>query len=227
VGKGDTMNTFKLIVATVFLMLSIVLVATPLNDELDVYIRVYKIPRIQYWSMELPGDNGEITSVRVDGDLTEVFPDGVVLLQTDLSPMASNSAITQVIQDRIFFGGNNFKATRVRIEDLKKVQLRFDNSHSFEEVQFDKKITDHSRERYRLRTRAKFGAEDEISMEIRFDAGRSSYGGHIGGGSIGTFFNQSVIFPEHKILLIGFPSHDKGPRGTVFWLAISAIKNEL
>ena len=219
------MNIFTRVVAAVFLMLSFTPVAAPLDGELDVYIRVYKIPRIQYWSMELPGDNGEKTLVRVDGDLTEVFPDGVVLLQTDLSPMASNSAITQVIKEKVHFGGNNFKATRVRIEDLKKVHLRFDKSHSSEEVQFDKKITDHSRERYRLRTRAKFLAEDEIIMEIMFDAGRSSYGGHIGGGIIGTFFNQSVILPEHKILLIGFPSYDKGPRGTVFWLAISAIKD--
>ncbi len=219
------MNIFKRVVAIVLFVLLFVPYAAPLDGELDVYIRVYKIPRIQYWSMELPGDNGETTSIRVDGDLTMVFPDGVVLLQTDLSPVASNSAITQVIKDRIFFGGNNFKATRVRIEDLKEVQLRLDNSHSFEEVQFDKKITDHSRERYRLRTRAKFVAEDEIIMEIRFDAGRSSYGGHISSGIIGTVFNQSVIVPEHKILLVGFPSHDKGPRGTVFWLAISAIKN--
>jgi hypothetical protein len=41
-----------------------------------------------------------------------------------------------------------------------------------------------------------------------------------------TVFNQTIALPEHKILLIGFPSHDKGPRGTVFWLAISVIKNE-
>jgi len=41
-----------------------------------------------------------------------------------------------------------------------------------------------------------------------------------------TVFDQTIALSEHKILLIGFPSHDKGPRGTVFWLAISVIKNE-
>lgn len=223
--KEEIMNIFKIAAGIALLMSLSVPYAASLDGELDVYIRVYKIPRIQDWAMELPGDNGETTSVRVDGDLTEVFPDGIVYLQTDLSPIASNSAITQVIKERIFFGGNNFKATRVRIEDLKKVQLRFDKSHSSEEVQFDKKITSHSRERYRLRTRAKLVAEDAIIMEIRFDAGRSSYGGHIASGIIGTVFNQSIIVPEHKILLVGFPSHDKVPRGTVFWLAISAIKD--
>lgn len=220
------MIIFTRVVATVFLVLSLTLVAAPCNEDLSVNIKVYKIPRVQYWSMELPGDNGDSTLIRVDGDLTMVFPDGVVLLQTDLSPVASNSAITQAIKERIFFGGNNFKATRVRIENLKEVQLRLDNSHSFEEVQFDKKITENSRERYRLRTIAKFVAEDEIIMEIRFDSGRSSYGGHISSGIIRTVFDQSVILSENRILLIGFPSHDKGPRGTVFWLAISVVKME-
>jgi hypothetical protein len=165
--------------------------------------------------------------VRVDGDLTAVFPDGIVFLQTDLSPMASNSAITQVIKERIFFGGNNFKATRIRVEDLKKVQLRFDESHSSEEVRFEKEISSHSKEDYRILADIKSVEEDGIIMKVRFDSGRSSFGGGIGGGIIRTVFNQSVILPEHKILLIGFPSHDKGPRGTVFWLAISVIRNEL
>jgi len=221
------MNIFKRVVGTVFLMWSLTLVAAASDCELDVYIRVYKIPRIQYWAMELPGDNGETTLVRVDGDLTAVFPDGVVFLQTDLSPMASNSAITKVIKERIFFGGNNFKATRIRVEDLKKVQLRFDESHSSEEVRFEKEISSHSKEDYRILANVKSVEEDGIIMKVRFDSGRSSFGGGIGGGIIRTVFNQSIILPEHKILLIGFPSHDKGPRGTVFWLAISVIRNEI
>ncbi len=219
------MNILKRAAVIVLLMSLFVPFAAPLDGELDVYIRVYKIPRIQYWSTELPEDNGETTLVRVDGDLTEVFPDGIVYLQTDLSPMASNSAITQVIKERIFFGGNNFKATRVRIENLKKIQWRFDESHSSEEVRFKKEISSHSQEDYRLLADIKSVEADGINMKIRFDSGRSSYGSHISSGIIGTVFDQSVILPEHKILLIGFPSHDKGPRGTVFWLAISAIKN--
>jgi hypothetical protein len=221
------MNIFKRVVRIVLLMSLFVPFAAPLDGELDVYIRVYKIPRIQYWAMELLGKNGEVTNVRVDGDLTAVFPDGVVFLQTDLSPMASNSAITQVIKERIFFGGNNFKATRIRVEDLKKVQLRFDESHSSEEVRFEKEISSHSKEDYRILADVKSVEEDGIIMKVRFDSGRSSFGGGIGGGIIRTVLNQSIILPEHKILLIGFPSHDKGPRGTVFWLACSVIKNEL
>jgi hypothetical protein len=221
------MNIFKTFVGTVLLMLSIAPVAASFEHDLDVYIRVYKIPRIQYWAMELPGDNGEITAVRVDGDLTAVFPDGIVFLQTDLSPMASNSAITQVIKDRIYFGGNNFKATRIRIEDLKKVQLRFDKSHSSEEIRFDKEISSHSRENYRLRISVKSVEEDETIMNISFDSGWSSFGGRLGTSIIGTIFEQTIALSEHKILLIGFPSHDKGARGAVFWLAISAMKDEL
>lgn len=219
------METFKIVVGTVLLMSLFVPYVAPSDGELDVYIRVYKIPRIQYWAMELSGDNGEITNVRVDGDLTAVFPDGIVLLQTDLSPMASNSAITQVIKERIFFGGNNFKATRIRVEDLKKVHLRFDKSRSSEEVRFDKKVSSHSKEDYRFRTNVKSVEEDEIIMHISFDSGWSSYGGRLSSGIIGTIFDRTIVLPEYKILLIGFPSHDKGPRGTVFWLAISAIIN--
>lgn len=221
------MNILKTFVGIIVLMLSITPVAAPSEYDLDVYIRVYKIPRIQYWAMELPGDNGEITAVRVDGDLTAVFPDGIVFLQTDLSPMASNSAITQVIKERIYFGGNNFKATRIRVEDLKKVQLRFDKSHSSEEVRFEKEISSHSKENYRLRTSVKSVEEDEIIMNISFDSGWSSFGGRLGTSIIGTILEQTIALSENKILLIGFPSHDKGARGTVFWLAVSVIRNEL
>lgn len=219
------MNIIKRVAGIVLLMSLFVPFAAPLDGTLDVYIRVYKIPRIQDWAMELPGDNGETTSVRVDGDLTAVFPDGIVYLQTDLSPKASTSAIAKVIKERIFFGGNNFKATRVRIEDLKKVQWRFDELHPSEEVRFDKEISSRHRENYRICASVKSMEEDEIIMNISFDSGRSSSGGRLGVTIGGTIFNQSIILPEHKILLIGFPSHDKGPRGTVFWLAISAIKN--
>ena len=219
------MNIFKRTAGIVILMSLFAPFVSPLDSALDVYIRVYKIPRIQDWAMELPGDNGETTLVRLDGDLTGIFPDGIVFLQTDLSPMASNSAITQVIKERIFFGGNNFKATRVRIEDLKKVQWRFDDSHSSEEVRFEKEISSHSKEDYRILADIKSVEEDGIIMKVRFDSGRSSYGGRIASGIIGTVFHQSIIVPEHKILLVGFPSHDHGPRGTIFWLAVSAIKN--
>ena len=99
------MNNLKKALGIVFLVLSFALLAAPFESEWDVYIRVYKIPRIQYWSMELPGDDGETTLVRVDGDLTEVFPDGIVYLQTDLSPLASNSTIAKTIKERIFLGG--------------------------------------------------------------------------------------------------------------------------
>jgi len=221
------MNIFKTFAGIALLVLSSALVAAPFDHDLDVYLRVYKIPRVQYWAMELPVDNGETTLVRVDGDLTAVFPDGIVLLQTDLSPMASNSAITQVIKERIYFGGNNFKATRIKVEDLKKVQLRFDKSHSSEEVRFEKEISSHSKEDYRILADIRSVEEDEIIMNVSFDSGWSSFGGGFGGGFIGTIFEQTIALPEHKILLIGFPSHDKGPRGTVFWLAISVMKNEL
>jgi hypothetical protein len=220
------MNIFKTFIGIVLLMLSITSVAAPLEHELDVYIRVYKIPRVQNWESKISDGNGDITRVRVEGDLTAVFPDGIVLLQTDLSPLASDSAVAQAIRDRVYFGRDNIKATRISVEDLKEVHLRFDKSHSSEEVRFEKEISSHSEEDYRLRTRVKSVEEDEIIMNISFESGWSSFGVRLGAGFIGTIFDQTIALPEHKILLIGFPSHDKGPRGTVFWLAISAMKNE-
>jgi len=221
------MNIFKRFVGIVILMSSIAPVAAPLEHDLDVYIRVYKIPRVQNWELKIPGGNGDITRVRVEGDLTAVFPNGIVFLQTDLSPMASDSAVAQAIRDRVYFGRDNIKATRISVEDLKKVHLRFNSSHSSEEIRFDKEISSHSKEKYGLRTSVKSVEEDEIIMNISFDSGWSSFGVRLGTGFIGTIFEQTIALSENKILLIGFPSHDKGPRGTVFWLAVSVIKNEL
>jgi hypothetical protein len=221
------MNIFKTFIGIVLLMLSITSVAAPLEHELDVYIRVYKIPRVQNWESKISDGNGDITRVRVEGDLTAVFPDGIVLLQTDLSPLASDSAVAQAIRDRVYFGRDNIKATRISVEDLKEVHLRFDKSHSSEDVRFDKEISSHSKENYRLRTSVKSVEEDEIIMNVSFDSGWSSFGGRLGTSIIGTIFEQTIALSENKILLIGFPSHDKGPRGTVFWLAVSVMKNEL
>lgn len=218
------MNIIKRVVGIALLMSSFVPVAAPFEHNLDVYICVYKIPRVQNWEAKISDGNGDITKVRVEGDLTAVFPDGIVILQTELAHMASDSAVIQAIRDRVYFGRDNIKATRVSVEDLKKVHLRFDRSHSSEDVRFDKEISSHSRENYRLRTSVKSVEEDEIIMNISFDSGRSSFGGRLGGGIIGTIFNQTIALSENKILLIGFPSHDKGPRGTVFWLAISDNK---
>lgn len=219
-----TMNIYIRIIGTVLLMSSFVLVAAPFDCDLDVYIRVFKIPRIQNWEEKLSDGNGGITNVRVDGDLTALFPDGVVFLQTELAHNASDSAVIQAIRDRVSFGRGNIKATRISVEDLKEVHLQFNKSHSSEEVRFKKEISSHHWENYRLWVGVKSVEEDEIIMKIRFDSGWSSFGGRLGTGIIGTIFNQTIALSEHKILLIGFPSHDKGPRGTVFWLAISVIK---
>jgi len=221
------MNMYKRIVGTVLLMLFFVPAAAPFDCDLDVYIRVFKIPRIQNWEAEMSDGNGGIIKVQVKGDLTAIFPDGVVFLQTELSPMASGSAVIQAIRDRVSFGGDNIKATRVSVEDLKKFHLRFDKSHSSEEVRFDKEISSHSRENYRLRASVKSVEKDEILMKISFDSGWSSFGGRLAAGIMGTIFEQTIAFSEHKILLIGFSSHDKGPRGTIYWLAISVIKNNV
>lgn len=128
------MNIFKTFVGIALLVFSSALVAAPSEYDLDVYIRVYKIPRVQNLEPKTPDGNGNITRVRVEGDLTAVFPDGIVLLQTDLSPLASDSAVAQVIRDRIYFGRDNIKATRISVEDLKEVHLRFNKSHSSELV---------------------------------------------------------------------------------------------
>lgn len=227
------MNIFKRIIGTFLLMSLFVLVAAPFDCNLDVYIHVFKIPRVQDWEAKLSDGDGGITKVRVEGDLTAVFPDGVVFLQTELAHTASDSAVTQAIRDRISFGNGNIKATRISVKDLKKVHLRFDKSHSSEEVRFKKKISPQQWENceqwenYDLWVVVKSVEEDEIILKIRFASGWSSFGGRMGAGFIGTIFNQTVALSEHKILLIGFPSHDKGPRGTVFWLAISVIKSDL
>jgi hypothetical protein len=63
-------------------------------------------------------------------------------------------------------------------------------------------------------------------MKISFDSGWSSSVGRLSTRMGGTIFNQTVILPEYKFLLIGFPSYDKGLRGAFSWLAISAFGDE-
>ncbi len=221
------MNILIRISGAVFLISSSVLFTAPVDYDLDVYIHMFKIPRIQNFMANLPVENGGIINARIEGDLTAVFPDGVVLLQTELAHNASNSAIFQAIQDRVSFGSGNIKATRISIEDLKAVHLQFDNSHSSEEVQFDHKISSQHRENYELWVGVKSVKEDEVIIEIRFESGWSSSGGRIGTSIICSIFKHTIALAEHKVLLIGFPSNDDGPRGTVYWLACSVIKNNM
>lgn len=221
------MRNLKSAIGAVLFLLLFVPLFCAFDGQVDIDIRVYKIPRLQKWDAQISGENGSAPNVRVDGDLTAVFPDGIVFLQTELSPLASDSAVFQAIRDRIYFGGYNFQAASIKIEDLKRAHFKFDNLKLSEEVRFEKEISSYSKEDYRLSAGLKSVNDDEIVMNIKFDSGRSSFGGGMGAGIIGTIFDQSMVLPEQKILLIGFPSHDSGPRGTVFWLAVSASKNGL
>jgi hypothetical protein len=221
------MNLFNWIIVTLISTSSCVLASSPHGPDLDVYIRVYKIPSVQNWESKISRERGDITEVRVKGDLTATFPDGIVLIHTELAHVASDSAVNKVIRDSIYFGSQYFEAARISVLNLEKIHFRFDEAHSFEEVRFDREISSNSKENYRLSTGVKSVDEDDIILHIRFDSGSSSFGGGIGGGYIGTILNQTFAVSAHKILLIGFPSHDTALRGTVFWLAISVIKSAL
>jgi hypothetical protein len=68
------MNIFKRVVGIALLMFSFVPIVCPFEHNLDVYICVYKIPRIQNWEAKISDRSGEVTKVRVEGDLILIKP---------------------------------------------------------------------------------------------------------------------------------------------------------
>jgi hypothetical protein len=72
--------------------------------------------------------------------------------------------------------------------------LRFDKSQSSEEVQFEKEISSHSKEDYKILAEIKSVEEDEIIMNVSFDSGWSSFGGRLGTSIIGTIFEQAEVW---------------------------------
>lgn len=214
------MNITRKLIGSVLLLVILAVYAAPVEKVIDIYIRVFKIPRIQKWEAKLSDGNGDFTQIRAEGDLTAVFPDGIILLQTELSPISADSAIQEAIQTKVYFGSSKLEADKISIEKLKNIHLCLNESQSSQEIRFEKKILPHQTENFILTTGLRSAKKNETIMNLKFETGWSSVGGRLGAGYIGTIFEQTVILAEQKTLLIGFPSYDKGPRGTVYWLAI-------
>jgi len=194
------------------------------QSDIKVQVRVFEIPMIQsIGAREYTGKGGFM-----GGDITEAFPDGMLIIPTELENETKDVLIIQVIQNKVNFGIDKIYQNAVSVSPL--------GIHSFQfmknslEAKESKGQIDESKINlyYELSIAPKAIEDKELLVKIRFMVGWHSEPG----GRLSTRMAWDVMDPTtiglaySKWLLIGFPSHDYGPRGTIYWLALYAEKTE-
>jgi hypothetical protein len=204
---------------TTLLVILLVGLAIPARGTEDgpvrITVRVFKIPAEQSFQGDLPDGRGGKISVRASGNIISGFPDGTVILPTELARNASESTVGLTIGERVAFGWGYLAAGKVQVRELKSLDLSLEKGQPSAEARFEESLGEGRASNYEVRIELISAARGEAVVRLRFDAGWSATG-----GSIGVGFSESVIstvaaIPESKLLLVGAPG-DKA----VYFLAV-------
>jgi hypothetical protein len=185
----------------------------------DVVIRVFRIPAEQQVEIRWPVREGEAAMLTTHGEMTANFPNGLVILDTELSASASESAVGQVIQERVVFGRGALIPQSVRVEEIPMLRLRLTSAVPSAQSRVEEKRGESRGDDIELQASWKSAAGEPARTRVVVSAGWSSSGGRLGVGISGWIFDRTIDVPDDKLELIGFRSLD---RKTVLWLAVSA-----
>jgi hypothetical protein len=218
---------------------------------LKISVRVLNIPPLQ--SVTWGGDDGtgKIVGGTIGGDVTEAFPDGVVLIQCDAPSEIPIAEIRDVIRGKIFFNHlDQIKKTEhfpgIGIEPLGEHEFSWnsfevDNRHLPREKEFYMIPENHSYPaHYWLMVNPIEENDNEIVASIVFRGGfiitpvspgkitalGSQAGPRWTKSEAPVLLDQTVGLRRGKTLLVGFPSLHGDSRGTIYWLAIQIIAPE-
>ena len=222
---------------------------TASENGLKISVRVLNIPMLQ--SVTWGGDDGTgriVGGTVGGGDVTSAFPDGVVLIRCDTPSEISIAEIKKVIRDKVFFDHlDELKKTGhfpgIGIEPLG------DQEYSWNGFESKNRRLPLEKEYYYVRNNHSYPvhywltinpiaeSDNEIAARVVFRGGFINTPlshGKIGESEAETkprwtkseapvLLDQTVGVTRGKTLLVGFPSHDFGVRGTVYWLAIQIL----
>ena len=180
-------------------------------------VRVFEIPREQSFDILLPTGKNQTVSLQSYGDVTANFPQGTVIIPTELSSAASEAAIGEVIGHRIGFNIGPVVVRNMQIREVKSLDLEIGREKPNAEARFEEKVGEGRTSDYEVRAEFVSAAEIGTIIRLKFDAGWSAQAGRLGVGMGGNVFDLPVLVPASKLLLIGARW-----QGTVYWLAVGS-----
>jgi hypothetical protein len=221
--------------------------AAPENG-LRISIRVLNIPPFQ--SVTWGGDDGtgKIVGGTVGGDVTEAFPDGVVLIQCDAPSEIPVAEIKNVVREKIFFNHVYELKKTGRFQDI-GIELLGVHEYSWNGFEAQDRRLPLEKEFYEIPENQSRPAhywmtvnpvdenDNEIAAGIVFRGGfiippgshgkittsESPSGPRWTKSEAPVLLDQTVGLRRGKTLLVGFPSLHGDSRGTIYWLAIQII----
>lgn len=197
--------------------------------DFKLVVRVFKIPREQSFEAGLLDGKGGTITLQAYGDVTAAFPRVTVFLPTELAANASGEAIAAEILGKVVFGSGGIAAKKIRVDELKSLNLELGEFHHKAEARFEESRGEGRSSNYEVRAEFVSSEEGKALIRLRFDAGWSSQAGSIGVGISEDVISAPVELSESKLFLIGAPDIKMGgsSSGAVYWLAVSALKQEL
>jgi hypothetical protein len=221
------MNDVWRVPAILFLAFISIAPLSAAERAVNLTVRIFQVPRMESWDVATPGICSDKASLTCRGDSTRAFPDGDLYLATQLAERADSGAITDEIMSRVIFGNGDFRAKSVSILEIGKFEAKLTPAKPTAQIELERDRTEYSSKEYGIEASLRPGDDSDILIKLRFDAGWSSWGGRLGTSLSSILFSKIVVISEDqegKLLLVGFPSHDEGPRGTIYWLAIGATR---
>ncbi len=185
---------------------------------LKLIVRVFKLPKEQSFEAQFLDGQGRPVKFQAAGDVTSFFPRATLFFETELAANASEGAIAAAIFGRVSLGIGGMTAKSVRIDELKSLELAFDQGHPTAEASFEESRSEGRSSNYEVRAELLPAGPGKVLVRLRFDAGWSSQGGRLGVMMSEDVVSAPFEVPESKLLLIGASA-----LGTVYWLAVAAV----
>jgi hypothetical protein len=190
-----------------FLLILLIILFQNLNSyaPIKVYLKIYWVPMYQSRVSAEETENGQIVGGMIGGNVTALFPAGVVILDSDLGKDASDSIVQDYIKEKVLFGCEEV----VRILPLAKHTFEF-NPISLESKETKEELYDFEgrRFKYAIKIKPQFIGNGEIILKLQFIIRQQ------------ILLSQTFGFKVYRNYFIGFPAYDGKPRGNVFWISI-------
>ncbi len=169
-----------------------------------VRVKVLIVPSIQTVVQAESLPDGSVLGSQTGGEVTASFPDGVVLVRGGGGDF-SDDALRERIRAAVVFPSPSPRGVGIKVLGSYSFRLRAGTSGSSD--------IDGPNLRRRLRISSLAPGNGSI-LRIRFDAGKAEE------AELPTLLELTTAVGELETLLIGFPDHQEGRRGNVYFLAV-------
>jgi hypothetical protein len=226
--SGGRRGRLPAVLVAVFLLWLSMPLAAKDAGTIKLIVHVFRVPPSQQFETVRPDGRGGTADLQVYGNVTSSFPRATVFFPTELAADASEGAIAGAVLERVMFGSAGLQAKRIRIEELKSLELALGPDHRQAESRFEKDRPEGRTWDYDVRAEYLLSENRRFLVRLTFSAGRSDQAGSLRVGMSEEVVSAAFEIRESKLTLIGARSSAAdGPFSpAVYWLAVSAVSND-